>query len=205
MSSPPQDAAAAALTPDSALLPDLSARIEALLFVASEPASLVQLAQTLQTSEEAVEEAVDQLRGHYAQRGLRLQRNGRRVQLVTAPEIAGDVERFLGLEATTRLSSAALETLALIAYRQPITRAQMEATRGVNCDGVLKTLLGHGLVEPVGRLEQAGRPVIFGTTFQFLQHFGLADLGQLPSLEELTPPQEGQEANEPGRSSNETT
>jgi segregation and condensation protein B len=121
------------------------------------------------------------------------------VQLVTAPETAGDVERFLGLEATTRLSGAALETLALIAYRQPITRAQMEATRGVNCDGVLKTLLGHGLVEAVGRLDQAGRPVIFGTTFQFLQQFGLADLGQLPSLEELTPPQEGQEGNEPGR------
>lgn len=186
-------------------LPELSARIEALLFVASEPATLAQLAQILQVPEPAVEEAVDQLREHYQQRGLRLQRNGRRVQLVTAPELAGDVERFLGLEATTRLSAAALETLALIAYRQPITRAQMEATRGVNCDGVLKTLLGHGLVEPVGRLGQAGRPVIFGTTFQFLQHFGLADLGQLPSLEELTPPQEEQEANEPGRTTDETS
>jgi len=205
MSLPPRDSAAVVPIPTDGPLPDLPARIEGLLFVASEPATLAQLAQTLQANEAAVEEAVEQLRLHYQQRGLRLQRNGRRVQLVTAPEMAADVERFLGLEATTRLSGAALETLALIAYRQPITRAQMEATRGVNCDGVLKTLLGHGLVEPVGRLEQAGRPVIFGTTFQFLQHFGLADLGQLPSLEELTPPQEGQEANEPGRTTDQTT
>ena len=195
----PQDPALSAQSTDAANPPELSARIEALLFVASEPATLAQLAQTLQVSEALVEDAVGRLGEHYQQRGLRLQRNGRRVQLVTAPETAGDVERFLGLEATTRLSGAALETLALIAYRQPITRAQMEATRGVNCDGVLKTLLGHGLVEAVGRLDQAGRPVIFGTTFQFLQQFGLADLGQLPSLEELTPPQEGQEGNEPGR------
>lgn len=203
MSLPPQDSLAAVAA--TGALPDLPARIEALLFVASEPTTLAQLAQTLQTDEAAVETAVEQLRLHYQQRGLRLQRHGRRVQLVTAPEMAADVERFLGLEATTRLSGAALETLALIAYRQPITRAQMEATRGVNCDGVLKTLLSHGLVEPVGRLEQAGRPVIFGTTFQFLQQFGLADLGQLPSLEELTPPQEGQEANEPGRTTDQTT
>jgi len=74
--------------------------------------------------------------------------------------------------------------LALIAYRQPMTRSQIEAIRGVNCDGVLRTLLARGLVEPVGRLEQAGRPFLYGTTFQFLQYFGLDGLEQLPSLPE---------------------
>jgi segregation and condensation protein B len=182
---------------------ELSAKIEALLFVASEPASISQLAQTLQVSETAVDLAVELLAERYQNRGVRLQRIRHEVQLVTAPEVAGYVERFLGLEATTRLSGAALETLALIAYRQPVTRAQMEATRGVNCDGVLKTLLGYGLIAAMGRLEQVGRPVIFGTTFQFLQHFGLADLGQLPSLEELTLPAEGHDADEPGRETNE--
>ena len=185
------------------LVLDTTAKVEALLFVASDPTSIAQIAQALQASEAAVDQAVDALSERYRGRGLRLQRIQREVQFVTAPEAAEYVERFLGLEATARLSSAALETLALVAYRQPITRAQMEATRGVNCDGVLRTLLGHGLIAPVGRLEQVGRPIIFGTTFQFLQHFGLADLGQLPSLEELTPPQAGGEADEPGRAADE--
>jgi segregation and condensation protein B len=104
--------------------------------------------------------------------------------LATVPEAGPHIERFLGLDLTSRLSQAALESLALIAYRQPITRAQVEAIRGVNCDGVLRTLLARGLVEPVGRLEQAGRPYLYGTTFQFLQYFGLDGLEQLPSLPE---------------------
>jgi segregation and condensation protein B len=105
--------------------------------------------------------------------------------MVTAPEAADQVRRFLGLELSGKLSPAALETLAIVAYRQPVTRAQIEAIRGVNSDSVLRTLVNHGLIEEQGRLEQAGRPIIFGTTFEFLQQFGLSDLEQLPSLESI--------------------
>jgi segregation and condensation protein B len=185
---------------------DLSAKIEALLFVASEPASVEQLAQVLHVSEAAVEEALEALAARYQERGLRVQRIQRQAQFVTAPEAAECVQHFLGLDASTRLSIAALEALALVAYRQPVTRAQVEATRGVNCDAVLRTLLSHGLIAPIGRLEQAGRPIVYGTTFQFLQYFGLADLSQLPSLEVLASPQGGGgEEDEPGRATDQTT
>jgi hypothetical protein len=93
------------------------------------------------------------------------------------------VERFLGLDLTTRLSKPALETLAIIAYQQPVTRAQIEHVRGVNCDAVLATLLNRGLIEELGRLETAGRPIQYGTTFAFLQHFGLRGLEDMPSLQ----------------------
>nr|MBC7244477.1 SMC-Scp complex subunit ScpB [Chloroflexota bacterium] len=172
---------------------DLPARIEALLFVADEPVGIRELAQVLEASESAVEAALQQLVAHYQERGLRLQRTDRQVQFVTAPEVAPDVERFLGLDSRTKLSPAALETLALIAYRQPVTRAQIEAVRGVNCDGVLRTLLSHGLIAAVGRLEQAGRPILYGTTFAFLQYFGLTDLSELPALGELRSPTKGGE------------
>lgn len=183
---------------------DLLAKIEALLFVASEPASIAQLAQALDVSGTAIEEALQALAARYQERGLRVQRTHGQVQFVTAPEAAECVQQFLGLDASTRLSSAALEALALVAYRQPITRAEVEATRGVNCDGVLRTLLSHGLIAPLGRLDQAGRPIIYGTTFQFLQYFGLADLSQLPSLEALASPSGGGEEHEPGRAADET-
>lgn len=181
---------------------DLPARIEALLFVADEPVSAEQLAQALKVDIGAIEDGLEQLAACYRRRGLRLQRQGRLVQFVTAPEAAADVERFLGLDLSSRLSAAALETLALIAYRQPITRAQIEAVRGVNCDGVLRTLLTRGLIAPQGRLEQAGRPIIYGTTFEFLQYFGLSDLSELPALEEFQPAGGG-ERNEPGRQADE--
>jgi segregation and condensation protein B len=92
------------------------------------------------------------------------------------------VERFLGLEATTRLSRAALETLAIIAYQQPVTRPVVDSVRGVNSDGVIKSLLSKGLLQEVGRSEGPGRPILFGTTPEFLQHFGLNSLSELPSL-----------------------
>jgi segregation and condensation protein B len=157
--------------------------LEALLFVAQEPVSVSDLAQCLEADAEAVSQVLDHLSTTLSGRGLALQRLGDRVQLVTRPESATFVERFLGLERTGRLSPAAFETLALIAYRQPITRAGIEAVRGVNSDGVLRTLLSHGLVEETGRLEQPGRPYLYGTTFQFLQQFGLKSLADLPVLE----------------------
>ncbi len=161
--------------------------IESLLFVAAEPVTIEQLATTLEVEEAAVEEALGCLEAEWGGRGIRLQRQGRQLQWVTAPEAAPYVERFLELQVSKRLSTAALETLAIIAYRQPITRVEIEAIRGVNSDGVLRTLLGKGLIEEVGRLEQAGRPIIYGTTFQFLQYFGLSSLGELPALKEDEP------------------
>lgn len=158
--------------------------LEALLFVAPSPVSIATLAQAAQADEEAISAALAELSEHYAadDRGLRLIRKGDRVHLTTAPDAAPAIERFLGLDLSTKLSSAALEALAVIAYRQPLTRGQIEAIRGVNCDGVLKTLIARDLVEPVGRLEQPGRPYLYGTTLQFLQYFGLEDLDRLPPL-----------------------
>jgi len=163
---------------------ELTSLIESLLFVADAPVMPAQLAAALDVEPKAVEEALDQLAADYQQRGLRLQRKAGRVQLVTAPEAAPAVERFLGLELSSKLSPAALETLAIVAYRQPVTRAQVEAIRGVNSDSVLRTLINKGLIEEVGRLEQVGRPILYGTTFEFLQYFGLQDLQDLPPLDE---------------------
>ena len=157
--------------------------IESLLFVADEPVAIGHLASAIGVGREAVEEALRELSEEYEQRGLRLQRKGERVQMVTAPEAAPHIERFLDLELSSKLSAPALETLAIVAYQQPITRAEMEAVRGVNCDSVLRTLVSKGLIEEVGRLSQAGRPILYGTTFEFLQHFGLQDLAELPPLE----------------------
>jgi segregation and condensation protein B len=156
--------------------------IESLLFVASEPVRVDRLSVALGISVEQTEEALQALDQEFVHRGLRLQRKGERVQMVTAPEAAECVRRFLGLEVGGKLSPSALETLAIVAYRQPVTRAQIEAIRGVNSDSVLRTLINHGLIEEQGRLEQAGRPIIYGITFEFLQQFGLSSPDQLPPL-----------------------
>lgn len=158
--------------------------IESLLFVADEPVAVERLAAAIGVQQAVVEEALRELAQEYERRGLRLQRKGGRVQMITAPDAAPYIERFLGLELTSRLSAPALETLAIVAYQQPITRAGVEAVRGVNCDSVLRTLVSKGLIEAVGRLSQAGRPIVYGTTFEFLQYFGLQDLAELPPLGE---------------------
>jgi segregation and condensation protein B len=160
----------------------LEAKIEALLFVAPDAVSLPQVASALEVTPREVESALQQLEQSYANRGIRLQRHRGNIQLTTAPQTAGAVQRFLDLEATTRLSQAALETLAIIAYQQPITRPQIDSIRGVNSDGVLRTLLSKGLVEEAGRTEGPGRPILYATSSEFLQHFGLASLEELPAL-----------------------
>jgi segregation and condensation protein B len=104
--------------------------------------------------------------------------------LTTAPAASGVIERFLGLELTSRLSQAATEVLAIVAYMQPVTRPQVDQIRGVNSDGALRSLLSKGLIEEVGRLETPGRPILYGTTPDFLQHFGLAKLEEMPPLAE---------------------
>ena len=162
---------------------DLVAQVESLLFVADEPVSIQHLAEVLGARRARVQKAMEDLRAQCADRGVRIQQNRDRVQMVTAPEAGALVERFLGLEHSGRLSVPALETLAIVVYRQPVTRAQIEAIRGVNCDGVLRTLLRRALLRAVGRLEQAGRPILYGTSMEFMQHFGLESLAQLPPLD----------------------
>ncbi len=171
-----QSVALPAEAPSPAQLPML---LESLLFVASEPVPIVRLAQLLEVSQEAIEIALADLSVACKNggRGIRLQRKGDRVQLTTAPEATPYIEQFLGLDVSSKLSPAALETLSVIAYKQPLTRAAIEAVRGVNCDGVLRTL-----IEPVGRLEQPGRPFLYGTTERFLQYLGLESLADLPPL-----------------------
>ena len=170
------------------------ARIEALLFVATGAVPSIQLATALNLPVRLIENHLDILETRLASdtspHGLRLQRHHGRVQLTTSPETAADVEQFLGLEATSRLSRAALETLAIIAYQQPVTRPEIDAVRGVSSDGVLKSLLSKGLVQEVGRVERPGRPILYSTTSDFLQHFGLNSLEELPplSIELGTPP-----------------
>ncbi len=163
--------------------PSLSARIEALLFVSAEPVSIEQLAEALQVQTADIQQALQELEQQLAGRGVCLIYHQGKVQMATAPQVAADVERFLGLEVTASLSRAALETLALIAYRQPITRPQVEAVRGVNSDGVIKSLLSKGLIQEAGRAEGPGRPILYVTTPAFLQYFGLRSLAELPPLE----------------------
>jgi segregation and condensation protein B len=160
----------------------LAAKIEAMLFVSAESVPLAQLATALDVTASVVERGLKELDEILSTRGLRLQRNSGRVQLTTAPELAELVELFLGLEATTHLSRAALETLAIIAYQQPCTRPQVDAIRGVNSDGMMKSLLSKGLVQESGRTDGPGRPILYSTTPEFLQHFGLGSIAELPPL-----------------------
>ncbi len=161
----------------------LEARIEALLFVSSGPVSLDQIADALQVSSRKVKQSIDNLVSSLSKRGVRLQEFGSRYQLTTAPEFSSDVERFLILEDTSRLSRAAMEALAIVAYQQPVTRPQIDSIRGVNSDSVLRTLLRHGLIEEAGRSMSPGRPILYSTTSEFLQYFGLAALEELPPLD----------------------
>jgi segregation and condensation protein B len=157
--------------------------IEGLLFVAPEPVTIGHLAEAAECSPAKVETTLASLQQANQLRGVRVQRQGKKVQMVSAPELTAHIERFLGLTVTGRLSTPALETLAIIAYRQPITRPQIEAIRGVNSDGVLRTLVSKGLAEEVGRLDSVGHPALFGTTFEFLRYFGLESMDELPELD----------------------
>jgi segregation and condensation protein B len=169
---------------------ELRAHIEALLFVAPGLVSPSQIAEALEVKIEQIEQELSGLAEEYASgRGLRLQWYAGKIQLISSPESAALVEKFLGLEATARLSRAGLETLAIVAYRQPITRPGVDAIRGVNSDGVMKSLLNKGLVQEIGRAETPGRPILYGITNEFLQHFGLSSLADLPPYDV---PEEGE-------------
>jgi segregation and condensation protein B len=166
-------------------LKELEACIEAILFSAGSPISLVQLATVLDKQEDEIEKALHTLEDHYRlnNHGLSVQWYAGRVQLTTSPNMASAVESFLGYETTSHLSQAALETLAIVAYRQPITRPGVDSIRGVNSDAVLKNLLNKGLIQEIGRSEGPGRPILYAITSEFLQHFGLSSLSELPPYE----------------------
>ena len=164
---------------------ELKALIESLLFVADRPVTVEHLATALDVPVEEIEAALQALREEYQERGIRIQHKGDRLQLVSAPEAGPHIERFLGLEISGRLSTAALEALSIVAYRQPVTRAQVEAIRGVHSDSVLRSLVRRGLIEEIGRVESVGRPILYGTTFEFLQQFGLQSMQDLPDWQEL--------------------
>jgi segregation and condensation protein B len=165
---------------------DLLGHLTALLFAADEPLELDDLARLLEVRGALLQRVARQL-AETPPPGLLLQRDDDRLQLVTAPASARYIRRLRGLEDQARLSRAALEVLAVVAYRQPATRAEIEAIRGVNGDRALATLLQRGLVAEVGRRDAIGRPVEFGTTLGFLEHLGLRSLDDLPRLPDTNP------------------
>jgi segregation and condensation protein B len=163
---------------------DLIRDLEAVLFVSDEPLSTTVLSQSLEADRQAVEEALVDLASSYEDReaGIVLRNVAGGWRLTTHPATSPAVERFVLSSRHVRLTRASLETLAIVAYKQPVTRHQVSAIRGVNSDGVLRALVDRGLVVEVGRDETPGRPVLYGTTAEFLERLGLASLSDLPSL-----------------------
>jgi len=157
---------------------------EAVLFSIGTAIEARRLADVLDIDLKRLEDVLLALSESLAGRGLMLQRHGAQVQLVTRPETAEVVRRLLNPEVPGRLSGAAYETLAIIAYRQPITKAAVEEIRGVDCERVLEGLLQRELIEEVGRLDQPGTPRLFGTTIRLLQMLGMQSLEDLPGVPE---------------------
>jgi segregation and condensation protein B len=164
----------------------IEALVEALLFCVAYPVTIHELSRLLNVNNSTVENALKNLCvNSNMNKCITIQRNGNKVQLVTIPEISSLVEDFLGVETTTTLSQAALEALAIIAYRQPVSRPEIEEVRGVNSDGVVRTLLTRGLIEECGRSEGLGRAILYQTTSDFLSQFGIMSLEDLPSFDVL--------------------
>ena len=161
---------------------ELAKIIEAILFVSGEPVQLGAVARALEVTELEVSAAADELASDYDynRRGICLKRFGSHIQLSTRPDYAPQIEKLLQPIQKQSLSQAALETLAVVAYKQPVTRLDIEAVRGVKCDYSVQSLMNKGLIEEEGRKETLGRPILYGTTDAFLSHFGLTSLEDLP-------------------------
>jgi len=168
---------------------ELARAIEAVVLVAVEPVPTGLLAELLEEPVERIEAACNGLATSYSAegRGFLLARVAGGVRFQTHPDLAPYVERFANREVSHRLSTAALETLAIVAYRQPVARAQIAAVRGVNVDGVVRLLEQRGYIEAVGRAEGPGQPVLYGTTDLFLEQLGLDRLDELPPVEDFLP------------------
>lgn len=176
---------------------DMEAAIEAILFVSSEPVPRTKLLELFNEDErEQAAEALESVLARYSAgdgegtgggggRGVLVEDVGGGVRLATRPEVVGWLRRFFDVSGGNKLSMAALETLAIIAYRQPITGPEIQELRGVNPAGVVKTLLERRMVRIVGRKEVVGKPFLYGSTREFLVHFGLNSLKDLPPLEEF--------------------
>ena len=164
----------------------LKGRIEAILFVAGEAVSIRDLAKALQADEKELKAVLKKIGSEYdyEQRGFMLKRFGDKVQLATRPMYSEDVLRLLQPVQQQSLSQAAMETLAVVAYKQPVTRAEVEQIRGVKCDYSLQSLMMKGLIQEAGRKDTIGRPILYATTDTFLSHFGIQGLEDLPPLPE---------------------
>ena len=161
--------------------------IEAVLFVSSSSIPLAEIAKIVDVSSTELTSLIKEMNVEYAEaHGTRIMIHNNRAQLTTAPELSEKIEEFLGLEITTTLSRAALESLAIIVYKQPITRPQIDEIRGVNSDSVVRTLLSKGLIEELGRAETMGKPILYGTTEDFLHYFGLESISELPEITNLS-------------------
>jgi segregation and condensation protein B len=178
------DATEPSAAPEATEVPaELSeAQLEALLFVAERPLTRREIAAVAGVDRATVDARLGDLEVSLADRGVRLVLSGDRVELVTAPDAGGLIARYVGADAI-RLSPASLETLAIVVYRQPVTKAAVERIRGVDSDYTIRTLLHRRLVVELGRAETPGRPFLYGTGFEFLERFGLTSLDELPPLE----------------------
>jgi segregation and condensation protein B len=178
-----ESAADSAATPETPPPGSLSeADLEALLFVAERPLSRREIAALAGVDRETVDARLGDLEVALRERGVRLVASGDRVELATAPEAGGLLARYVGADAV-RLSPASLETLAIVAYRQPVTKAVVERIRGVDSDYTLRSLLHRRLIVELGRASAPGRPILYGTGFDFLERFGITSLDELPVLD----------------------
>jgi segregation and condensation protein B len=169
--------------PDAADQPPVGvADLEALLFVAERPLARAELRALCGLDAETLDELLGDLEVVLRDRGIRLVSSGDRVQLATAPESGRLIARYVGVDGY-RLSPAALETLAIVAYRQPVTRGVIERIRGVDSDHVLRGLLHRRLIAEQGRADSPGRPILYATSFEFMERFGLTSLDDLPPLD----------------------
>jgi segregation and condensation protein B len=189
----------AELAPDQPGPPALDlteAALEALLFVAERPLSRREIATLAGTDRATVDARLGDLEVALRARGIRLLVDGDRVELATAPEAGALVARYVGADAV-RLSPASMETLAIVAYRQPVTKAAVERIRGVDSDYTIRTLLHRRLVVELGRADAPGRPFLYGTAFEFLERFGLTSLDELPVLDVDVAARLGEEGGDP--------
>ncbi len=176
----PEPADDGALVPPGSTITALE--LEALLFVAEKPLSRTEIGRICRLDAESVDNLLGDLEVVLRGRGVRLVVNGERVELATAPEAGGLIARYVGADGA-RLTAAAMETLAIIAYRQPVTRGGIERVRGVDSDYVVRSLLHKRLIAEQGRAETPGRPILYGTSFEFMERFGLTSLEDLPLLD----------------------
>jgi len=164
---------------------DLKSILESLLFVAEKPVSIKELAGVTGNMVSEIQSKMVEIGKEYESRGIRLVRKGEYFSFVSAPENAKAVSSLLNEELRHDLSTAALETLAIVTYKQPLTRMEIEEIRGVNSDQIVRSLMIRGLIAEVGRKESVGKPILYGTTMEFIQYFGLNTEDSLPKIEEL--------------------